>query len=123
MFESDSDSETENRTASGKGEKGNGAIAVEEHQKEEEEKLLQDEGRFAGETQAVAGWQVQDTRQLAGEKKLLQENVGGFAGETQVVAGWPRQEETRENICGSILTTQDPSTQEFNLALQVSCLV
>ena len=39
-----------------------------------------------------------------------------FAGETQVVSGFPGG-----NILGSEILSQDPSTQEFHLAVEVCC--
>ena len=68
----------------------------------------------------VSSWQAaQETGKLAGD---LAQETGEFVGETQVIAGWPVvQEATRENIPDAILPTQDPSTQEFHLALEVCC--
>ena len=138
MFESDSESETENTTTAAKGKTGKAAIVEDNDQKEDEGPKdrplefvgeiqvvpgspVQEPGKLAGENNLVSSWQAaQERGKLAGD---LAQETGEFAGETQVIAGWPVvREATRENIPDAILPTQDPSTQEFHLALEV-CLI
>ena len=130
MFESDSGSETESietaskeragKTSSHHGQKKTGSISEE---KAKEARTIPKEVPKdpAGEKQVVAVSQVNRTREPAGG------SAGGgggggwqemkdFAGETQVVSGFPGG-----NVLGSEILSQDPSTQEFHLAVEVCC--
>ena len=126
MFESDSGSETESietaskeragKTSSNHGQKKTESI-IEEKAKEARTIAKEVPKDPAGEKQVVAVSQVNRTREPAGGAV----GAGGgwqemkdFAGETQVVSGFPGG-----NVLGSEILSQDPSTQEFHLAVEV----
>ena len=132
MFESDSGSETESietaskeragKTSSNHGQKKTESI-IEEKAKEARTIAKEVPKDPAGEKQVVAVSQVNRTREPAGG------SAGGgggggwqemkdFAGETQVVSGFPGG-----NVLGSEILSQDPSTQEFHLAVEVCVCV
>ena len=130
VFESDSESETESietaskeragKTSSNHGQKKTESI-IEEKAKEARTIAKEVPKDPAGEKQVVAVSQVNRTREPAGGAV----GAGGgwqemkdFAGETQVVSGFPGG-----NVLGSEILSQDPSTQEFHLAVEVCVCV
>ena len=134
MFESDSGSETEiietaskeraGKTSSHHGQKKTESI-IEEKAKEARTIAKEVPKDPAGEKQVVAVSQVNRTREPAGGSAGGAVGGGGgwqemkdFAGETQVVSGFPGG-----NVLGSEILSQDPSTQEFHLAVEVCVCV
>ena len=140
MFESDSGSETESIETASKERAGKTSS---HHVQKKTESISEEKAKEArtiakevpkdpaGEKQVVAVSQVNRTREPAGGSVGGEGGgavgVGGggglqemkdFAGETQVVSGFPGG-----NILGSEILSQDPSTQEFHLAVEVCVCV